>query len=169
MTVTSGRIIVVLGYSTAHDRGLHPICRRRLDRAGELATNDDVVVLSGWARRPGTRSEAELMAQAWSGPAKQVRVDPDARSTIDNAVNVLDDVAQDSPAQLVVVTSTWHARRASVIFRWVMRHAPVEVMLATAKTEGGLVARLREVPCWILLPIQLSRTSDSGGTTAEID
>src|SRR4029079_3415504 len=58
-SVTSAplRIIVVLGYSDGGAGTIHPICASRVARAAEISTPDDVVVLSGWARVPGTRSE----------------------------------------------------------------------------------------------------------------
>ena len=62
--MTAGtRVVVVLGHSSGDGTGLHPVCAARLECAAEVATADDVVVLSGWARVPGTRSEAELRAQ----------------------------------------------------------------------------------------------------------
>ena len=70
------------------------------------------MVLSGWARVPGTRSEAELMAEAWAGTAREVVVDPVAQTTVGNAANALDDVRRVGAREVVVVTSRWHAGRA---------------------------------------------------------
>jgi len=51
----SRRVIVVLGYSNEGRDGLHPVCAARLARAVDLATPEDVVVLSaGRARRAPT-------------------------------------------------------------------------------------------------------------------
>ena len=72
------RVIVVLGYSDGGRDAIHPICAARVERAGEISTAVDVVVLSGWARVAGTRSEAHLMEAAWSGVAAELVVDPDA-------------------------------------------------------------------------------------------
>ena len=72
------RLVVVLGYSSGDGAQLHPLCAARLARAAELATADDVVVLSGWARTPGAQPEAALMRAAWQGAAREVVVDPDA-------------------------------------------------------------------------------------------
>ena len=58
MTPVAPRVVVVLGYSDRGRDEIHPVCAARLARAGELTTRDDVVVLSGWARVPGTRSAA---------------------------------------------------------------------------------------------------------------
>ena len=87
--MTGTRLVVVLGYSDRGCEGLHPICAARLERAADVTTEDDVVVLSGWARLPDTQSEAELMRDAWRGAAREVVVDPDARTTVDNLANAL--------------------------------------------------------------------------------
>ena len=88
------RLVVVLGYSDGGTAELHPICAARLARAAELTTADDVVVLSGWARRAGSPPEAQLMRAAWRGPAREVVVDPDARTTVENLANALNDVVR---------------------------------------------------------------------------
>ena len=82
--MTAARVVVVLGYSSGDRDELHPVCAARLGRAAEVATADDVVVLSGWARVPHAVSEAELMRAAWRGSAREVVVDPDARTTVEN-------------------------------------------------------------------------------------
>ena len=105
----SSRVIVVLGYSDGGGGELHPVCAARLERAAELSTDADVVVLSGWARVPGTHSEAELMRAAWRGAAREVVVDPDARTTAENMANALNDILRVGAREVVVVTSSWHA------------------------------------------------------------
>ena len=87
MVVTDRRVVVVLGYSNGDGDGLHPVCAARLERAAEVATAEDVVVLSGWARVPHGVSEAELMRAAWRGNAREVVVDPDARTTVETDVD----------------------------------------------------------------------------------
>ncbi len=69
-----------------------PSARRGSRARRRSRTADDVVVLSGWARVPGTHSEAELMRAAWRGAAREVVVDPDARTTVENMANALNDV-----------------------------------------------------------------------------
>src|SRR5262249_12326381 len=115
------RVLVVLGYSNGDRDGLHPVCAARLARAAELSTDADVVVLSGWSRVPGTRSEAEEMARGWKGRAAEVVVDPDARTTAENAANALDDIHRVGADEVLVVTSGWHAPRARAAFRWLLR------------------------------------------------
>ena len=148
------RVVVVLGYSNGARPGLHPVCAARLAHAATLSTPDDVVVLSGWSRVPGGRPEAELMARAWTGRARRVVVDPDARTTAENAVNALDDIVHDGASDVVVVTSSWHAPRARAAFRWLLRRRGVRVT-SSSPPGRSLRASLRELLLWLLLPAQL--------------
>jgi uncharacterized SAM-binding protein YcdF (DUF218 family) len=151
----SRRVIVVLGYSDGGLGELHPECAARLERAAELATPEDVVVLSGWARVTGTSSEAELMRAAWRGTAREVVVDPDARTTVDNLANALNDILRVGAREAVIVTSSWHAPRAKAALRWLLRHTGVKVRSAAPDTARSWRATLRELPLWLLLPFQL--------------
>lgn len=149
------RVVVVLGYSSGDDSELHPVCAARLGRAAEIATSDDVVVLSGWARAPGSHSEAELMRSAWRGAAREVVVDPDARTTVENLANALNDVLRVGAREVVVVTSPWHAPRAKAALRWLLRHTGIGVRSAAPAAPRSWRASLRELPLWLLLPAQL--------------
>ena len=148
------RVVVVLGYSDGGLGALHPVCAARLDRAAEISTEDDVIVLSGWARVGGTHSEAELMRAAWRGSAREVVVDPDARTTVENMANALNDVLRVGAHEVVVVTSSWHAPRAKAALRWLLRHTGIKVRSA-APPGGSRRAALRELTLWTLLPFQL--------------
>ena len=153
--MTAARVVVVLGYSNG-DRGeLHPVCAARLERAAEVATSDDVVVLSGWARVPHGVSEAELMRAAWRGSAREVVVDPDARTTVENLANALNDVLRVGAREVVIVTSSWHAPRAKAALRWLLRHTGVKVRSAAPSSARSWRASFRELPLWLLLPAQL--------------
>jgi uncharacterized SAM-binding protein YcdF (DUF218 family) len=148
------RVVVVLGYSNGRSGELHPVCAARLERAGEVTTAADVVVLSGWARAQDTHSEAELMRAAWRGQAREVVVDPDARTTVDNMANAVNDILRVGAREVLVVTSTWHAPRAKVALRWLLRSTGVRVR-AVAPPGRSARAALRELPLWLLLPFQL--------------
>ena len=155
------RLVVVLGYSGGGGGDLHPICAARLARAAELSTADDVVVLSGWARTAGSQPEAQLMRAAWRGAAREVVVDPDARTTVQNLANALNDVLRVDASEVVVVTSSWHARRATAAMRWFLRRRDVGV---SAESPAGRSTRaaLRELALWPLLPFQLWQSGRSG-------
>ena len=155
MSEASPRVIVVLGYADGGRDELHPIGAARLARAAEVSTANDVVVLSGWARVPGTRSEAELMAGAWRGHARELVVDPNARTTVGNAANALDDILRVGAREVVVVTSRWHAARARAAFRILLRRSGVRVTAAFPREHRDLRASLRELPLWLLLPAQV--------------
>ena len=148
------RVVVVLGYSSGDRDELHPVCAARLERAAEVATADDVVVLSGWARTSGGHSEAELMRAAWRGNARELVVDPDARTTVENMANALNDVLRVGAREVVVVTSSWHAPRAKVALRWLLLHTGVRVRSASPAGRSRR-ASLRELALWPLLPFQL--------------
>lgn len=152
--MTATRVVVVLGYSDGGRGELHPVCAARLARAVEVTTADDVVVLSGWARVPHTHSEAELMYAAWRGQAREVVVDPDARTTVDNMANAMNDIARTGAREALVVTSSWHAPRAKAALRWLLRSTEVHVHAVTPP-ERSVRAALLEMPLWLLLPFQL--------------
>jgi uncharacterized SAM-binding protein YcdF (DUF218 family) len=154
--VTSPRLVVVLGYSNGRRDGLHAVCAARLRRAAEVATAEDVVVLSGWARPPGASSEAELRRAAWRGTAREVVVDPDARTTVENLANALDDVLRVGAREVVVVTSSWHAARATTALRRLLLHQGIRVR-STSPPGRSPRASLRELALWPLLPFQLWR------------
>ena len=155
MTELTPRLIVVLGYSDRGEGVLHPICVERLAHAAKIATEDDVVVLSGWVRVPGTKSEAALMASNWAGQARELVVDPDAKTTVGNATNAVDDVVRTKATEVLVVTSRWHAPRAAVAFRWRLRGCGARVVTSAPSSGGGVRNWLRELPCWVILPLQL--------------
>lgn len=157
MSRRASRVVVVLGYSDGGSGELHPVCAARLARAAELSTQDDVVVLSGWAHVPGTPSEAALMQAAWAGFAGEVVVDPVARTTVGNAANALDDVRRVGAHEVVVVTSRWHAPRAAAAFRWIVGGTDARVTTAFPDEPRNLRASLRELPLWLLLPAQIAR------------
>jgi len=149
------RVVVVLGYSDGGRDAIHPVCAARVARAAAISTREDVVVLSGWARVPGTRSEAELMATAWRGTARELVVDPDARTTMGNAFNALNDIRRVNALEVVVVTSRWHAPRAGAAFRLLLLRRHVRVETAWPPEPRRWRPLLRELPLWLLLPAQL--------------
>lgn len=111
------RLVAVLGYSTWRGDGLHAICAARLEAAELAAGEADAVLLSGWSRRRHRPSEAELMRAAWRGPDVTLLADGDARTTAGNARAVAATAHELGADEVVVVTSSWHARRARLLVR----------------------------------------------------
>jgi vancomycin permeability regulator SanA len=150
------RVVAVFGYSGRHTDGLlHPICARRLRHAERLSTATSAVVLSGWARHPKGRSEAELMQAAWSGPEVPLVCDTTARSTADNAAIVARALRSLGADEVVVVTSSWHRLRARMLLRAALRDASVAVTTSSPSGAPPLAVLVRELACLLALPIQL--------------
>jgi uncharacterized SAM-binding protein YcdF (DUF218 family) len=153
----SRRVVAVLGYSGRDAGQLHPICASRLAHAREIAVNGHPVILSGWARRPAARSEAELMRDAWPEPSAQLVCDRTARSTADNAANVVAAAHALGASELVVVTSRWHRRRARILFRAAVRGRQVRLSVEGAQGPRPPAVVAREAVCLALVPFQLLR------------
>jgi uncharacterized SAM-binding protein YcdF (DUF218 family) len=144
--VAERRLVAVLGYSRRGGHGLHPICAARLEAAEQVADGAEAVLLSGWARRPSTSSEAELMRDAWAGPPVRLIADGDARSTLGNARAVAAAVHETGATQVTLVTSSWHRRRARMLVRAALRP---EIRVDVVSPPGGRPAHLlgRELAC----------------------
>ncbi len=151
--MTGPRVIAVCGYSDGSEQGLHRICVERLRRAERESAADDIVLLSGWARHRSAKSEAELMARSWSAPCDRVVVDSDARSTYANVAQAARLARAVDASQVVLVTSSWHARRALALLRAVMRDTDATLRLATSDERPSRGARLRELACWAVVPL----------------
>jgi hypothetical protein len=147
------RLVAVLGYSDRHTSALHPVCAARLARAENEVRPDDSVLFSGWARRKTFQPEAELMARAWTSPARRVILDRNARSTIGNALAVRRAARGLGVDEVVLVTSGWHGRRASVLVRSALFGSRTRVTLATTCDPATHAARIRELACWALVPV----------------
>jgi uncharacterized SAM-binding protein YcdF (DUF218 family) len=147
------RLIAVCGYSTADGDGLHEICARRLRRAEEEAREDDVVLLTGWARGRSAASEAELMARSWRAPCRRVVVDSSARSTVANVTAAASMARELGARQVVLVTSGWHAGRASALLRAALRGSGAKVEVAVTDERPSVRARCRELGCWAFVPM----------------
>ena len=148
------RLVAVLGYSHGRSGELHRICAARLSAAEVVADGAAAVLLSGWARRRGPHSEAELMSAAWRGPEVQLIPDADARSTAGNARAIAATAAALSATEVVAVTSWWHRPRAHVLLRVAL---PPDVRLDVVSETRSRPPRLlaRELACLVALPLQL--------------
>ena len=137
------RLVAVLGYSTRRGDELHPIALDRLRAAERVAADGaDHVLLSGWSRRAHRLPEAELMRSAWAGPDVPLLVDGDARTTAGNARAVAGAVRETGATEVVVVTSSWHARRARHLVRAALPpHVALRVATPGRTRPPRLIAR----------------------------
>ena len=149
------RLVAVLGYSNGGD-ALHEVCAARLRRAEAEARPGDVVLLSGWSRRRGGRSEAELMAEAWRGLEVDLVVTGDARTTYGNALATRAAAKASGAGEVVLVTSSWHAPRAATLLRAALRESGIALSLAPAEGRTARRTRLRELACWLVTPAQVA-------------
>ena len=147
------RLIAVLGYSNGAET-LHEVCAARLRRAEAEARPGDVVLLTGWSRRRGGRSEAELMAEEWRGRDVELLVGRDARTTFGNALDAARAAKEHDVEELVLVTSAWHLPRAAALFRAALRSRPIPLTAVAADGTPPSRTRIREVGCWLFAPPQ---------------
>lgn len=150
--MSRARLVVVLGYSNGSATGLHEICAARVRRAQQEARPDDVVLLSGWARGRSAAPEAALMAESWSGTSGQIVLDRDARSTFGNVAGAAALARSVGARDVLLVTSGWHARRASALARIALRGSGASVTVASTDERGSPGVRLREALCWAGVP-----------------
>lgn len=146
------RLIAVFGYSDGRSAELHEICARRLRRAEREAQATDVVLLSGWAKGASAASEAELMARSWHGSCRRVVLDRDARSTYGNVAAAAAVAREVDAAEVLLVTSEWHARRAGALLRAALHGSGSSIGLATTGERPRPGTRVREVACWAAVP-----------------
>ena len=133
------RVIVVLGYSDGGRDEIHPICAARVARAAEHQHRRR-------RRRPlrlGSRAGDDVRGAAdgarVDGRAAEIVVDPDARTTMGNADNAMNDIRRVGAREVVVVTSRWHARRARAAFRLLLWRS-------AGARHGGVPAGAAEPP-----------------------
>jgi uncharacterized SAM-binding protein YcdF (DUF218 family) len=147
------RLVAILGYSDATTADLHPICAARLARAAAEARADDVVLFSGWARRSASAPEAELMERMWTTPARARLVDRRARTTLGNAVGIARTARTVRADEVVLVTSRWHARRASVLVRAALAGSGTALRMVPTDERATPRHGLREAASWTVVPI----------------
>ena len=148
------RLVAVLGYSDgAAATELHPVCAARVALAAEEAQRDDVVLFSGWARGRRASSEAELMAASWSGETRRHVVDRSARTTLGNAIAVGRAARRIEATDVVLVTSSWHARRATVLVRAALLGSGATLSVASTDEPATPARGLREAAAWTVVPL----------------
>lgn len=151
--MTGTRLVAVLGYSDGTTAGLHPIAEARLLRAAAETRSDDVVLFSGWARGSAPAPEADLMADAWTTPARARLIDRGARTTLGNAIGIAQAARRVRADEVVLVTSHWHARRARTLVRAALLGTNTTVRVATVRGSPTTGRGLREVASWTIVPL----------------
>ena len=147
------RLVAVLGYSDGETADLHPVGAARLDRAAAEVRPDDVVLFSGWARRSAPAPEADVMARLWTTPARARLVDRGARTTLGNAIGVARAARTVDADEVVLVTSSWHARRASALVRAALLGSGTRLRVASTNERVTPRRGLREVASWTIVPV----------------
>ena len=147
------RLVAVLGYSENASAELHPVCAARLSRAATEAEADDVVLFSGWARARASSTEADLMAESWATPVRGAFVDRGARSTLGNATGIARAARAVGASEVLLVTSPWHARRASLLVRASLRRSGVRVRVVTGNDRPTVRSGMRELAAWAFVPV----------------
>ncbi len=144
----SSRVVAVLGYSRRRDAAIHRVCAERLTHAQGLARDRGTVILSG---------EADLMRAAWAGPDVVLVCDTEARSTVENAVNVAAAARKLGASEVVVVTSRWHMPRARALMRAALAGTDVRLDVEAAPGSRPVLLLVRELGAVLLLPAQLAQ------------
>jgi uncharacterized SAM-binding protein YcdF (DUF218 family) len=148
------RLVAVLGYSEGGAATeLHPICTERVGRAEQEAAADDVVLFSGWARRGRRSSEADLMVASWSGATRRCLVDRGARTTLGNAIAVGRAARRTEATEVLLVTSGWHARRATVLVRAALLGSGATLRVAATDETAAPARGIRELLAWTVVPL----------------
>jgi len=156
------RLVAVLGYSDRRESGLHPVCAARLERAAEVSQPGDTVLLSGWSRTGDSSTEAELMAHAWRGSCSRILLDRGARTTTGNAIGIARAARSLGASEVVVVTSSWHGRRASALVAAALARTRPHLELVTADDRPPAATRLRELACWSAVPVLAAVAARAG-------
>ena len=156
MAADATRVVAVLGYSRRGDSVIHDICLQRLRRAEDISQPTDAVVLSGRGRaRAG--SEAALMAAAWRGDNVAVVPETESRSTVGNARAIARYAGEVGADEVVVITSSWHRPRAALLFRAALRGSGARLRVLAPERTWPLGPIVRELACFVVLPVQLAR------------
>jgi uncharacterized SAM-binding protein YcdF (DUF218 family) len=101
------------------------------------------------------------MRDAWQGSDVTLVCDPTARNTMQNATGIAATAQDLGVDEVVVVTSSWHARRAGALVRAALGDA--DIVVSTSSPRGPQHPRLlaRELVCLAALPYQRRRVRPS--------
>ena len=93
------------------------------------------------------------MARAWAIPVRAGLVDRGARSTLGNALAVGRAARRVRADDVLVVTSTWHGRRAALLARAALRGTGTTIRVATTGKGATPARRARELVAWVFVPV----------------
>ena len=108
------------------------------------------------------------MARSWSAPCRRVVVDPDSRSTLANVLAAARLARRLKADDVVLVTSSWHARRAGTLLRAALGGSRSRVEVVTSDERPSSGTRLRELACWLFVPFA-SAAAGRGGRDTRAD
>ena len=97
------------------------------------------------------------MHAAWRGPEAQIVLDTNARNTAENAAAVARVARGLEVEEIVLVTSKWHARRAGLLTRAVLRGSAIDVRTSSPDDPPSVGQRLREAVALVWAPVQAAR------------
>jgi hypothetical protein len=113
------------------------------------------VVFSGWSPQGGP-SEAEQMRRAWRGQEVELVVEPEARTTVENASRTLPLLLERQIECAVVVCTSVHLLRVRLCFGGLYKRRGIRTRfkpLVLMPTLGSVARELAALP---LLPWQLA-------------
>jgi uncharacterized SAM-binding protein YcdF (DUF218 family) len=93
------------------------------------------------------------MADAWTTPARARLIDRGARTTLGNAIGIARAARGVRADEVVLVTSRWHARRATTLVRAALLGTKTTVRVATVRGSLTTGRGLREVASWTIVPL----------------
>jgi uncharacterized SAM-binding protein YcdF (DUF218 family) len=97
------------------------------------------------------------MHAAWQGPETQIVCDTNARNTAENAAAIARIARELGATQVVLVTSGWHARRAGLLVRAVLRGTGIDVQTSSPEDPATVRQRVRELAALAWAPVQAVR------------
>ena len=94
-----------------------------------------LLIMSGAARDEGTSNALAMKKMAISAgvPEKNVVVEEEATNTFENALKVKNIIQAQKITKMILVTSPYHQRRASLVFHLALRGLPIQIINHSAK------------------------------------
>jgi len=108
------------------------------------------------------------MARSWTAPCRRIVVDSDARSTLSNVLAAARLARRLGVDDVLLVTSSWHAGRAATLLRAALNGTGSRVEVATSDERPSMGTRLRELGCWLFVPLA-SVAAGRGGRNTRVD